>query len=47
VHPLVLEDIMNTGQRSKIEFFDEYIFLVLKMLYPDPVSKEIQAEQCS
>ena len=38
---------MNTGQRSKIESFDEYIYLVLKMLYPDPVSKEIQAEQIS
>lgn len=38
---------MTTGQRPKIEFFDKYIFLVLKMLYPDPVSKEIQAEQIS
>jgi magnesium transporter len=47
VHPLVLEDIMNTGQRPKIESFDEYIFLVLKMLYPDHISKDIQGEQIS
>jgi magnesium transporter len=35
LHPLVLEDILNTGQRPKVEDFDEYIFIVLKMLYDD------------
>ena len=33
LHPLVLEDIVNTGQRPKIEDFDGYLFVVLKMLY--------------
>jgi len=33
LHPLVLEDILNTDQRPKIEDFDDYIFVVLKMLY--------------
>ena len=32
MHPLVLEDILNTGQRPKLEDFDEYVFVVLKML---------------
>ncbi len=31
-HPLVLEDIL-TDQRPKIEDYDDYIFIVLKMLY--------------
>mgnify|MGYP006284752119 CR=1 FL=1 len=47
LHPLVLEDIMNTGQRPKIEFFDEHVYFVLKMLYSDGKTKEIQAEQIS
>jgi len=32
IHPLVLEDIL-TDQRPKIEDYDDYIFIVLKMLY--------------
>ncbi|HXE95655.1 MAG TPA: magnesium/cobalt transporter CorA [Dongiaceae bacterium] len=33
-HPLVLEDIVNTVQRPKIEDYDDYLFIVLKMLRP-------------
>ncbi|UCD13661.1 MAG: magnesium/cobalt transporter CorA [Thermoplasmatales archaeon] len=47
LHPLVLEDIMNTGQRPKMEDFENYIFIVLKMLYFDEKAKEIKAEQVS
>ena len=32
VHPLLLEDILNTEQRPKMEDFDDYIFIVLRML---------------
>ena len=32
VHPLVLEDILNTHQRPKFEEYDNYLFLVLKTL---------------
>jgi len=32
LHPLILEDILNTGQRPKFEDFEKYIFVVLKML---------------
>lgn len=32
-HPLVLEDIVNTVQRPKIEDYDDYLFIVLKMLH--------------
>ena len=31
LHPLTLEDIVSTGQRPKVEFFDHYIFIVLRM----------------
>jgi magnesium transporter len=47
VHPLVLEDILNTGQRPKMEDFDDYMFIVLKMLYFDEGDEEIKAEQIS
>lgn len=35
LHPLVVEDIVNTQQRPKIEEHKNYLFLVLKMLYHD------------
>ena len=31
-HPLVLEDVMNTDQRPKLEDYSEYLYIVLKML---------------
>jgi magnesium transporter len=34
LHPLVLEDIVNTVQRPKIEDHDGYLFIVLRMLRP-------------
>lgn len=30
IHPLVLEDILNTQQRPKFEAYDDYLFIVLK-----------------
>ena len=47
LHPLILEDIVNTGQRPKLEDFEDYIFVVLKMLYCEEKEKEIKAEQVS
>ena len=47
VHPLVLEDIVNTGQRPKIEDFVDYIFVTLKMLRYSDEEKETEAEQVS
>ncbi len=34
LHPLVLEDIVSTLQRPKIEDYDDYLFLVVRMLIP-------------
>ncbi len=47
IHPLVLEDILNVNQLTKMEEFDDYIFLVAKMLYYDEASQEIVVEQVS
>ncbi len=46
LHPLVLEDILNTDQRPKIEDFDDYIYIVLKMIdYSE--NDELNSEQIS
>ncbi|UCH12452.1 MAG: magnesium/cobalt transporter CorA [Candidatus Omnitrophota bacterium] len=47
VHHLILEDIVNTSQRPKIEESEKYIFIVLKMLYFDEKEDETKAEQVS
>ena len=47
IHPLVLEDILNTDQRPKMEDFEKYFFIVLKMLYTDEKTHEIHSEQVS
>jgi magnesium transporter len=47
IHPLTLEDILNTGQRPKAEDFETYIYIVLKMLDFDERQKRIQSEQVS
>lgn len=32
LHPLTLEDVASVGQRPKLELFDDYLFVVLRML---------------
>ncbi len=47
LHPLVVEDIVNTEQRPKVEDYGEYIYIVLKMLHFDATGREIITEQAS
>jgi magnesium transporter len=47
IHPLTLEDIVNTGQRPKAEDYDDYIYIVFKMLFYDDVNTHITSEQVS
>lgn len=47
LHPLVLEDVLNTEQRPKLDDFDAYLFLSLKMVYPDADYQTIHYEQIS
>ena len=47
IHSLILEDILNTGQRPKFEDMEKYLFIVLKMLRFDDQSQVILSEQVS
>jgi magnesium transporter len=47
LHPLILEDILNTDQRPKLDDMQGYIYVVLKMLDFQPSSKDIISEQIS
>ncbi|RPI95908.1 MAG: magnesium/cobalt transporter CorA [Spirochaetales bacterium] len=46
-HPLVMEDILNTSQRPKLDDWGDYSFLVLKALHYNEARDEITAEQIS
>src|SRR5436190_3236046 len=35
LHPLALEDVLDTAQRPKVEQYDTYLFIVAHMLYLD------------
>jgi len=45
IHHLVVEDILNNGQRPKIENYDKYVYIVVKMLLYDDESDEFIIEQ--
>ncbi|MFN4122811.1 MAG: magnesium and cobalt transport protein CorA, partial [Flavobacteriales bacterium] len=47
IHPLVLEDIMHTEQRPKLEEYDNYIYVVLRMISPNENNGDIRSEQVS
>jgi magnesium transporter len=44
IHPLTLEDIVNTNQRPKFEDYDNYVVAIMKMIYYDT---ELRSEQLS
>jgi magnesium transporter len=51
LHPLIMEDVMNTEQRPKLEEYDGYMYIVVRMLYERPGddedTMEIDSEQVS
>jgi magnesium transporter len=47
LHPLVLEDIVNTTQRPKTEQHEGYLFTVIKMLSRPNPDGPVEAEQVS
>lgn len=47
LHPLVMEDILNTDQRPKVEEYDGYVYIVLKMLFCEEGCEDIYTEQVS
>jgi len=47
IHPLTLEDVLNTTQRPKAEAFEKYLYIVMKMLDFDSSEGLITSEQIS
>ena len=47
LHPLTLEDVMNTYQRPKVEDFGDYLYIVLKNLSHNNQNDAMEAEQIS
>jgi magnesium transporter len=47
LHPLVLEDILNTDERPKIEVNDDYIYISAKMLFYNKELGEFGIDQVS
>ncbi len=47
IHPLISEDILNTHQRPKVEFFDDYLFITLKILDFEADTQRIGIDQVS
>ncbi|WGZ95718.1 MAG: magnesium/cobalt transporter CorA [Candidatus Thiothrix putei] len=45
LHPLALEDILNSGQRPKIDFHEQHAFLILNL--PHLIEDDIVLEQVS
>lgn len=42
IHPLTLEDIVNTNQRPKFEEYDKYLVNIMKMIYEEENPKKGQ-----
>lgn len=47
LHPLTVEDILNTSQRPKIDVFDDYVYLVVRIHHHNHETGEINSEQVS
>ncbi len=47
IHPLVMEDIVNTAQRPKVEDYDDYMYIVLRMIQWDEDEENVITEQVS
>jgi len=41
LHPLALEDTVNTGQRPKVDFFDDHAYVVVRMI-DDPATSRYE-----
>tara|TARA_R100001377_G_scaffold85104_2_gene70300 strand:+ start:576 stop:1655 length:1080 start_codon:yes stop_codon:yes gene_type:complete len=47
LHPLVMEDILNTDQRPKLEMHEDYLYIVVKTLEFNTETSQARAEQIS
>ncbi|HMM55326.1 MAG TPA: magnesium/cobalt transporter CorA [Candidatus Desulfobacillus sp.] len=47
LHPLVLEDILNTDQRPKVDDYGDYLFIVVRFFALDAAAGSIGSDQVS
>lgn len=47
LHPLLLEDIMSSGQRSKLDDYKDTLYIVVKMLTYNEEKQQVEDEQVS
>lgn len=47
LHPLVMEDVLNTSQRPKIDIYGEQVFIVSRLLQYDQQAHQLHDEQVS
>jgi len=47
IHPLALEDIMNTGQRAKLDTYDNQVFIISRFLFHNEQTNTLSDEQVS
>lgn len=47
IHPVVVNNILDTNQRPKVEIMDDYVYLVFKMLTYNSQKQKVESEQVS
>ncbi len=47
LHPLMMEDILNTGQRAKLDDYHDYLFVVTRALKFNEDKNEVEDQQVS
>lgn len=47
LHPLVIEDILNTDQRPKVDDYGDYLYVVGRLFDYDPETLSVSSEQVS
>jgi magnesium transporter len=47
IHPLVLEDILEVGQRPKVEDYDDYLYIVLDSIKPVAEAEGLASQEIS
>ncbi|NEP55688.1 MAG: magnesium/cobalt transporter CorA [Symploca sp. SIO2G7] len=47
LHPLILEDVVNVPQRPKVEYYEEQLVIIARMVMPKPKEDGFWSEQVS
>ena len=47
IHPLVMEDVLNTGHQPKSEIYDDHVFFIIKMITFNENDRSLEYEQVS